>query len=159
MDLPSRFAERAAKLLTQPEYVHADTCGWMGGDAEHPCTCVAPDLLRAIATLDLELLFDYRDRVHPDQDLPDVTSSITPPAKGTIDTWTLAWTAVRFRTHGAWKIGVVRGKIRLKASGWIVEIETGHDGMHPGWADRAWVVWDPRLIRPIENEPPASVSR
>lgn len=93
-----------------------------------------------------------------DQDLPDVRASITPPPTEVIDTWTLAWTAVRFRTRGAWKIGVVRGKIRLKDGTWVVEIEHSHAGMHPGWRDVAWAVYDPRLIVPIETDPPQPIA-
>lgn len=152
---PAELVARAAKLLAEPEFVHADTCHWMGGDAEHPCTCVAPALLRAIAgTIDLERAFDYGTRVPPDQDLPDVTASFVPPPTDVIDRWLLAWTAVRFRTRGVWKVGVVRGKIRLKDGTWVVEIETSHDGSQAGWHTKLWAVYDPRLIVPIEPEPP-----
>lgn len=94
----------------------------------------------------------------PDQPepLPDVRASITPPPKELIDTWTLAWTAVRFRTRGVWKIGVVKGKIRLTDGTWILEIEHAHDGLHSGWTDKIFVAWDPRIIRPIEAEPPTA---
>lgn len=169
-ELPPWFWDRASRLLAEPEFVHTDACSWMGEDSAHPCTCRVPALLRAVAErvdlsevaravdppLDIEHSFDYVDHVQPDQPLPDVTSTITPPAKDAIDTWTLAWTAVRFRTHGTWAIGVVKGKIRLHDGTWILEIEHAHQGMHPGWKNVIWAVYDARLIVPIDTEPPAA---
>jgi hypothetical protein len=164
--LPPWFRDRAAKLLAEPEFVHTDSCGWMGDSAEHPCTCRVPDLLRVIAAwvgdvtrpaLDLERACDYFGDVSPEQpeQLPDVTVLREAPDADAVKQWVVTWKPVRVHLRGAWQVGIVKDQAQLPDGAWALRIEHGTGGMHDAWHSATWIMHDERLVRPIEAEPPS----
>lgn len=44
-DLPPRLEYAARRALRYPEEIHTDSCGWMGAEYAHPCSCGLPALV------------------------------------------------------------------------------------------------------------------
>lgn len=53
--LPLRTLEDLA-LAAEAGEIHSDRCGWMGGDAAHPCTCKVSRTIRMLAAVYGDLL-------------------------------------------------------------------------------------------------------
>lgn len=46
--LPRLPLRTAADLIACAEEMHSDRCSWMGREADHPCRCRAPRVIRMI---------------------------------------------------------------------------------------------------------------
>lgn len=94
----------------------------------------------------------------PTPELPELETLLAAPAPEQVSKWVTTWTAIHFHTRGTWHVGVLRAWIRLTDGRWIAHIDHAGGGMHSGWQQTTWAVYDPALILPV-NPVPGGVGR
>jgi len=85
---------------------------------------------------------------------PDLETLPRAPADGDITRWITTWRPVHFRTGGTWHVGVLRAWIHLTDGRWVAHIDHAGAGMHDGWQQSTWAVFNPALILPVDPVPP-----
>lgn len=88
-------------------------------------------------------------------DLPNLQTLPRAPADTDIARWVTTWKPVHFHAAGAWQVGVLRAWIHLTDGRWIAHIDHAGGGMHDGWQQSTWAVFDPALILPVDPVPSA----
>lgn len=90
----------------------------------------------------------------PPEPPPSITVVTAPSGTDRTTRWHPCWKPIRFRLRGAWTIGIVRIQVQRADGSWVLHVEYSDIGLHPEMPKQAWIAHDPRLILPIEPEPP-----